>query len=184
MTLKTALIAAAAVAALISASPASAEQWSNINGQPVKIATVHTHLEDGDRAAFARVARELRQSVRISRTPLPYRTLAEIPDAREVGVGDCKTLSVAFRNILKDRFGFPEESLLLATADLPNGEAHMVLVLLVVDNGKQRMMAYDSLRDAVVPIEDLTREGYKWHGRESFPGQDAILLNFNGRSLT
>lgn len=182
MKIKSVLIVAAA-AMMVAASPAAADQWSTINGEPIRIATIHTHLEEGDRRAFNEAAAELIRSVRISRTPLPYTTLQSIPDARDTGVGDCKTLSVAFRNILVERFGFPMESLLLATGNLPTGEGHMVLLINVVDNGRQRTLAFDPLRRAVVPIEDLTRSGFQWDGRESYPGEGSRLLNFNGRTL-
>lgn len=180
---KNILTVTAAVVALASAVPAAADQWSTIDGQPIRIATVHTHLAEGDRATFDRIARELHRSVRISPKPLPYSTLQSIPDAREIGVGDCKTLSVAFRNILVAEHGFDRESLLLATLTLPSGVGHAVLLLNVVDNGRQRTLAYDSLRRAVVPIEELTRAGYRWEGRESYPDETGRLLNFNGRGL-
>lgn len=180
---KTILTVSAAVVALATAAPAMADQWSTIDGQPIRIATIHTHLADGDRANFDRIARELHRSVRISRTPLPYTTLQSIPDARDIGLGDCKTLSVAFRNILVSELGFDRESLLLATLTLPTGEGHAVLLLNVVDNGRQRTLAYDSLRRAVVPIEELTRAGYRWEGRESYPDETGRILNFNGRTI-
>lgn len=183
MTIKSALLVAAAFASLASASPSAAEQYSTINGQPVKIATVHTELRDGDRRAFNDAARELSRSVRISYTPLPYRTLQEIPDARVTGVGDCKTLSVAFRNILVEDMGFDRESLLLATATLPDGRGHMVLLINVTDGDRQRTLAYDPQRREVVPVEDLTRAGYDWDGRESYPDETGIMLRFNGRTI-
>lgn len=177
------LAVTAAVVTMSSAGAVSADEWATIAGEPVRIATVHTHLAEGDRATFDRIARELHRSVRISPKPLPYATLQSIPDAREIGLGDCKTLSVAFRNILVSEHGFNRESLLLATLKLPSGASHAVLLLRVVDGGRQRTLAYDSLRRAVVPIEELTRAGYRWEGRESYPDETGRLLNFNGRGL-
>lgn len=175
----------ALVAALIlgAATPALSDQMSTINGQEVRIATLYLSLEQGDRQAFDRAALALSRAVPISATPLDYSTLAEIPDARTVGIGDCKTLSVAFRNILVDTMGFDRESLLLATAKLPSGALHMVLLINVVDNGKQRTLAYDSIKHAVVPISELTQEGYQWIGRESYPDANTRLLRFNGTNI-
>jgi hypothetical protein len=79
--------------------PVQAQTTTSMNGQSITIAMKATVLENGDEKMFLTEKKNLMASVRLSSTPLPYTTTASIPDARKVGYGDCKSMSIAFRNI-------------------------------------------------------------------------------------
>jgi predicted transglutaminase-like cysteine proteinase len=73
-------------------------------------------------------------------------------DANE---GDCKDYALTKRSRLID-LGWPPGALLIATADVPSGERHAVLVV-VTDKGD---LVLDNLRYGIVPWAVLQ---YRWH---------------------
>lgn len=169
-------------AGALGATAAQAQQTSMLNGQPIRIATSVVVFEEGDDALIERLRAELTASVRPT-DPLPYHTLQEIPDARTLGYGDCKSFSVAMRNMLIEQ-GFPKDALLLAAAKTEKGEPHMVLLIRGKHNGVEMTWVYDSRVRHITTVEDLIKHGYEFEGRESAPGPDAVLVNFDGFNLS
>lgn len=182
MTIK-ALVTAATAAFLLacaaSPAPAHADAWMDVGGVQVRVATSLTVFEAGDDQLLEGLRSNLMASLRTV-PALPYSTLQSIPDARLVGYGDCKTISVAMRNILIAQ-GFPEDSLLLATADTEKGEPHMVLLIRGKWQGKEQTRVFDIRVQEITTIERLIEHGYKFDGIQSASGPDAILLRFNGK---
>ena len=114
------------------------------------------------------------------RDAAPYKTLNEIPDARVSGVGDCKSMSVAMRNILIAR-GFPADSLLLATGVTEKGEPHMVLLIRGKYRNRMQTRVFDIRVMEIATVEQLLDAGYKFEGIQSASGPDAQLLRWDGR---
>lgn len=127
--------------------------------------------------------RDLERTVPVSDEPLPYHahngTLDSIPDARVIHRGDCKTYSVAFRNILVEQYGFSKDSLLLALAYDEMDEPHMVLLIKVMDKGSERIVTYDARFGQIMKLEDLTNLGYRFWAREIAP--DKIVIKWDGQ---
>lgn len=171
------------VAAAASAA-APAATYAMIGAEQVRVATTLSIMEESDRDRMNRYARRLMREVRRTPEALDYRTIAEIPDARTVGYGDCKSFSVAYRNFLRS-MGYHPDSLLLSVVDLPNGDPHMVLLIRVKDyvNGlSEKTLVYDPNRPVILPIQALMRDGYRFRAREVAPG--GPLVNFDGRQIS
>lgn len=173
-------VAAVLVAGAVS-SPSVAEQWSTLNGVPIRVATGLTVFEAGDDRLLERLRAELMASVRPS-DPLPYATLGSIPDARTLGYGDCKSISVAMRNVLVEQ-GFARDSLLLAAATTERGDPHMVLLIRGKYRGKEDVRVFDTRVQEITTVARLVEHGYRFEGIENYPGADAVLLNFDGYRL-
>lgn len=182
MTFKALMTAAAAsvlLACAASPAPAMADAWTTVNGAPVRIATALTVFEPGDDRMLERLRRNLMASMRTV-PPLPYGTIPSIPDARTVGYGDCKTISVAMRNILIEQ-GFVEDSLLLASAITEKGEPHIVLLIRGKWRGKEDVRVFDIRVEEITTIARLVDHGYKFDGIQSASGPDAIMVGFDGK---
>lgn len=175
----TAAAAAVVLACAASPAPAQADAWTTANGVQVRVATALTVFEAGDDRLLERLRGNLMASMRTV-PPLPYGTIQSIPDARTVGYGDCKTISVAMRNILIEQ-GFVEDSLLLAVATTEKGEPHMVLLIRGKWRGKEETRVFDIRVQEITTIERLIAHGYKFEGIQSASGPDAIMLGFNGK---
>jgi predicted transglutaminase-like cysteine proteinase len=134
-------------------------------------------------ATLNKAKRQLERAVPVSDTPLPYHahngTLDSIPDARVIHKGDCKTYSVAFRNILVEQYGFSRDSMLLALAYDEMDEPHMVLLIKVTDKGRERLVTYDARFGQIMKLEDLTNLGYRFWAREKAP--DDIVIKWDGQ---
>jgi predicted transglutaminase-like cysteine proteinase len=188
--------AALAGAALAAAGPAQAQQahngggvtrgedgraYANINGEQVYVAMSMTSLRPRDLDDMNRLKYQLEREVRRV-DPLPYRTLTEIPDARDIGEGDCKSFSVAFRNMLISEMGWPSSTLHLASATTEDGQPHMVLLIEVREDNREKIYVFDIRVSEIVEISQLTEHGYRWSARESSMGSN-VMLNFNGRTI-
>lgn len=177
------LIALAALSLGVAMAPAaSAQTFSTLNGQSIRIATSLTVFEDGDDALMERLRAELTATVTPT-DPLPYHTIGDIPDARTLGYGDCKSFSVAMRNMLVEQ-GFARDSLLLAGVLTEKGEPHMVLLIRGKADGKEVTRVYDSRVRQITTVEALKRHGYTFQSRENAPDPDAILVNHDGFDFT
>lgn len=163
----------------MSSVSAKADAWTTVNGAPVRIATTLTVFEAGDDRLLERLRHNLMDGMKTT-DPLPYGTIPSIPDARLVGYGDCKTISVAMRNILIEQ-GFAEDSLLLATAVTEKGDPHMVLLIRGKWRGREEVRVFDIRVREITTVERLIEHGYKFDGIQSASGPDAILVGWNGR---
>lgn len=176
--------ATAGAPAAPAAGASAAATYAMLGTEQVRVATTLSIMEEGDRDRMNRYARRLLREVRRTPEALDYRTVAEIPDARTLGYGDCKSFSVAFRNFMRS-MGYHPDSLLLSLVDLPNGDPHMVLLIRVKDevNGmSEKTLVYDPNRPVILPVQALMRDGYRFRAREVAPG--GPLVNFDGRQIS
>lgn len=161
----------------LSAQPdiSMARTQAQLNGKPITIATSVTVLEKGDRVLMEKARRSL---ANIRQVPaLPFTEAGDIPDARVLGYGDCKTLANTYRKILVDA-GFVEDSLLLAFAETENGDPHAVLIIRAKSGGAQVNYVYDARFSHIETLDDSIRRGYVYTAIEAYPyGQ---FLNWDG----
>jgi predicted transglutaminase-like cysteine proteinase len=126
---------------------------------------------------------DLEFMVPVSDGPLPYHahngTLDSIPDARQIHRGDCKTYSVAFRNILAEEYGFNRSNLLLALTYDEMQEPHMVLLIKVTDKGREQTLVYDCRFGQIMTLENLNGLGYRFWAREKSP--NGIVIKWDGQ---
>ena len=161
-------------------APTSNRGIVELNGEKVEIARSITGMQSGDLEMMEKERKELLSKVKLTDKPLPYKTAAEIPDAVELGYGDCKSLAVAFRNILVKK-GFFKDSLLLAQLHTENGSQHAVLIIRMGKAGKQINYVFDTRSGKIETVEDSIRAGYKYFAIESVP--NGRFLGWNGKKF-
>lgn len=88
------------------------------------------------------------------------------------GSGDCEDYALAKRKSLIDR-GFPSQSLRIAMAQLPDGEAHAVLTV-ATDRGDYVL---DNLHSAVLPWKAI---GYGWIARQTASEKKWVSVGAEG----
>lgn len=134
-------------------------------------------------SALNKAKQQLERVIPPSDSALPYKahngTLDQIPDARVIHRGDCKTYSIAFRNILVEQYGFDRNNLTAGFAYDEMNEPHMVLLIKVMDKGRQRVVVYDARFGQIMALEDLTNLGYRWWGRERSP--NGVIIKWDGK---
>lgn len=149
-----------------------------LNGQPVPVANSITVLQQGDMQMFETERKALLAKVKLTDKPLPYKTVAEIPDAVALGYGDCKSVAIAFRKILLSK-GFFEDSLLLAQLHTEKGDQHAVLIIRAANGTKPVNYVFDTRTNKLETVEDSLRAGYKYFAIESVPG--GPFIGWNGQ---
>src|SRR5262249_20204811 len=104
----------------------------------------------------AELRHELAQvNVKVNGSIVPFSDYSAVREWRDhTNIGDCKDYALTKRSQLTDR-GYPASALVLATAWLPNGEHHAVLVVLT----NQGDLVLDNLRSAPVGYQHLP---YRW----------------------
>jgi hypothetical protein len=160
------------------ANPVHSRSTATLNGQSIEIANQATVLEESDEKMFADEKRVLMSSIRLSPVPLPYLTTRSIPDARKLGYGDCKSVSVAFRNILISK-GFIRDSLLLALAYTERGESHAVLIVRAIHGRKRIDFVFDIRVGKIETIDQSISSGYRYYSIEATP--EGPLVGWNGK---
>lgn len=177
------LLAAVVMAgAMITTPVAASEHYAaeSSGSGPIRIATQLVLFESGDGRLLEQLRSSLMASVAYVVDGSDYASLSAIPDARQNGVGDCKSISVAMRNMLIAQ-GFPADSLLLATGKTERGEPHMVLLIRGKERGKEQTRVFDIRARSITSLEELMRLGYSFDGIQSAGGDDAVLVRWNGR---
>lgn len=187
---KTVLLATAAFAVAMpayaesidvaSAAPIAGTALERNSGQTIRVATTLTNFLPSDGELLEEVRKEVMQSIRYELDPTEYKLISEVPDAREKGVGDCKSMSIAYRNILLEN-NFPADALLLAKVKTERGEDHAVLLIMGSNRGKEEIRVFDIRARDIVSVDTLIAAGYKFEGIQSSSDEDAVFLNWNGK---
>ncbi len=115
----------------------------------------HVILDKEHRAQLERVQRSFNRAI----APGPEGTWASVW-TDDATIGDCKDYALSKRARLL-ALGYPSSALLLAIAVVPDGELHIVLVV-VTDRGE---FVLDNLRPAVVRWDKLP---YRWVMRSTW----------------
>lgn len=171
-------IAAAIALATTSGALAEARTTVTLNGKPAEIANSATALVAGDMALMEKHRKELETVKRVA--PLPYATVASMPDAREMGYGDCKVLAKTFRAMMEHE-GFIPNSMLIALATTEKGDPHAVLVIRAIKGDQLVSYVYD-IRVLRIETLDSLRRGYKYEAIEAYP--EGQFLGWNGKEYT
>ncbi|MGH7019114.1 MAG: transglutaminase-like cysteine peptidase [Brevundimonas sp.] len=149
-------------------------------GAAVRVATEVVVFKESDERLLERLRAELMTAVPYALDAGDYKRLSDIPDARTAGIGDCKSMSVAMREMLIAE-GFPAEALLLSTVTTEKGQPHMVLLIRGKYRNRMETRVFDIRVREIAKIGQLIDAGYQFNGIQSASGADAILLRWDGR---
>lgn len=172
-------LAALTALAMVFVTPTAAATARLPDGRVIQLATSRIEMTPDALAKFEGTGVEMRKIKFKAQTGAHYsgeNATAMIPDARTQGYGDCKSISVAFRNAMVEQ-GYPADAMLLALGTTEKGIGHMVVVIKTTTGD----LVFDSRLKRITTPDALIASGFKFEGIESAPGM--VLIGYTGKGF-
>lgn len=173
-------LAALTAMAMVFVTPALAATAKLPDGRIIQLATTRIEMTADDLAKFEATGDQMRRIKYKAQTGAKYggeNATAMIPDARTQGYGDCKSISVAFRNAMVEQ-GYPADAMLLAFGLTEKKTGHMVVIIRTTTGD----LAFDIRTNKLTTVSGLRHVGYRFEGIESAPNK--VLIGYNGEGFT